>query len=167
MFACGTEMRIQNDIHQLVLVCFEKIKMQFSFFAYPVNIYLFKVDNRNNRKSCKTCSKSTLKSPRQRQMELLSVVHYFRKKLHPTSSGVFTVNSEYILHIFCVFIDDFNRVSICLVMNMNRWNFKIMIPVENQQPNRDSKNVFKRINLGKFTEHINKFYLFQCIRHWG
>ena len=32
---------------------------------FPVNIYLFKVNNRNSRKSCEICSKLTIKAPEQ------------------------------------------------------------------------------------------------------
>ena len=30
---------------------------------YPVNIYLFKLNNRNSRKRCEMCSKLTIKTP--------------------------------------------------------------------------------------------------------
>ena len=30
---------------------------------FPANIYLFKVNNRNNRKRCEACSKLTIKTP--------------------------------------------------------------------------------------------------------
>ena len=33
----------------------------------PANIYLFKVNNRNTRKRCETCSKLTIKTPERRQ----------------------------------------------------------------------------------------------------
>ena len=31
--------------------------------TYPENIYLLKAKNRNTRKRCKACSKSTIKTP--------------------------------------------------------------------------------------------------------
>ena len=34
---------------------------------YPANIYLFKVNNRNNRKMFEICSKLTVKTPERRQ----------------------------------------------------------------------------------------------------
>ena len=34
--------------------------------AFPVNIYLFKVTNRNTRKRCEICSKLTIKTPERR-----------------------------------------------------------------------------------------------------
>ena len=34
---------------------------------YPANIYLFKVNNRNNRKRCNICSKLTIKTAERRQ----------------------------------------------------------------------------------------------------
>ena len=50
-----------------------------------VNLYLFKVSNTNTRKKCEICSKSTTKTPEQRQ----------RRR-----SGVFIVNFEHISHPF-------------------------------------------------------------------
>ena len=38
---------------------------------YPVNIYLFKVSNRNTRKRSEICSKSTIKTPKRHQWHLL------------------------------------------------------------------------------------------------
>ena len=32
----------------------------------PANIYLFKVNNKNNRKRCEKCSKLTIKTPQER-----------------------------------------------------------------------------------------------------
>ena len=32
----------------------------------PINIYLFKVNNRNTRTRCETCSKLTIKTPERR-----------------------------------------------------------------------------------------------------
>ena len=34
---------------------------------FPVNIYLFKVNNRRTRKMCEICSKLTIKTPERRQ----------------------------------------------------------------------------------------------------
>ena len=48
---------------------------------YSVNIYLFKVNNRNTRKKCETCSKLTIKTPEWHQLRL---------------SGVFMANFEQI-----------------------------------------------------------------------
>ena len=31
------------------------------------NVYLFKVNNKNARKTCETCPESTIKTPKQRQ----------------------------------------------------------------------------------------------------
>ena len=39
---------------------------QFCKKGIPCNIYLFKVSNRNTRKSCEICSKLTLKTPERR-----------------------------------------------------------------------------------------------------
>ena len=32
--------------------------------VFPAHIYLFKIDNRNNRKNCEICSKLTIKTPK-------------------------------------------------------------------------------------------------------
>ena len=42
--------------------CIQK-RCGFGRNCYPANIYLFKVNNRNTRKRCKTCSKFTIKTP--------------------------------------------------------------------------------------------------------
>ena len=34
--------------------------------SFPANVHLFKVNNRNNRKRCKICSKLTIKIPERR-----------------------------------------------------------------------------------------------------
>ena len=57
-------------------------------FNNPANIYLFRVNNINTRKSCKICSKITIRTPEQ---------HQWRR------SGVFIVNFEYISQFFLVF----------------------------------------------------------------
>ena len=54
----------------------------------PANIYLFKVDNRNTRKSCEICSKLTIKTPEPRQWR---------------RSGVSIVDFEHISHLFLLF----------------------------------------------------------------
>ena len=38
-----------------------------TFVVYTVNVYLFKLNTRNTRKMCETCSKFTLKRPKWRQ----------------------------------------------------------------------------------------------------
>ena len=55
----------------------------------PVNIYLFKVNNRNTRKTCEIFSKLTIKTLERRQQ---------------SRSGVFIVNFENISHLFLVFL---------------------------------------------------------------
>ena len=50
---------------------------------------MFKVNNKNTRTRCETCSKLTIKTPGQRQWP---------------SSGVFIVNFEHILHHVLVFL---------------------------------------------------------------
>ena len=71
---------ICHDAEQLI--CRWSIK-------YLANIYLFKVNNRNNRKRCEICSKLTIKIPERR---------------HWRRSGVFIVNFEYISHLFLVLL---------------------------------------------------------------
>ena len=60
-----------------------------------VNIYLFKVNNRNTREMCEICSKLIRKTPEWRQWRL---------------SGVFVINFEYISHL----------VSLFLLLNLGR-----------------------------------------------
>ena len=55
----------------------------------PVNIYLFRSNNRNNKKRCKICSKLTKKTPERN--------HWHR-------SGGLIVNFEHMLHFFLVFL---------------------------------------------------------------
>ena len=55
----------------------------------PVNIYLFKINNRNIRKKCEICLKLTIKTP---------------ERLHWRRSCVFIVNFEHISHLFLVFL---------------------------------------------------------------
>ena len=56
---------------------------------YPVNIYLFQVNNRDSRKRCGICLKLTIKTPEQ---------------CHWRRSGVFIVNFKHISHFFLVFL---------------------------------------------------------------
>ena len=56
----------------------------------PVGIYPLKVNNRNTRTRCETCSKLTIKTPEQRQW-------------HP--SGVFIANFEHISHLVLVIVN--------------------------------------------------------------
>ena len=51
-------------------------------------MYLFKVNNRNSRKRCETCSKLTIKTPEPGQR----------------CSGMFIVNFEHISHLFLLFL---------------------------------------------------------------
>ena len=61
----------------------------FHEIAFPAGIYLLKVNNRNTRKRCETCSKLTIKRPEQRRWR---------------RSTVFIVNFEHISHLLLVFI---------------------------------------------------------------
>ena len=55
---------------------------------YPINIYLLKVNNRNNEKRCEICSNLTIKTSERSQWRLC---------------GVFIVNSEHNSHLFLLF----------------------------------------------------------------
>ena len=65
-------------------------------FRFLAGIYLFRVNNRNTRTMCETCSKLTIKT---------SERHHWRR------SGVFIVNSEQISHYSGVFTVDFEQVN--------------------------------------------------------
>ena len=56
---------------------------------FLADFYLFKVNKKDTRKTCKICSKLTMKTPE-------------RRHLH--RSGVFIVNFEHISHLFLVFL---------------------------------------------------------------
>ena len=60
----------------------------FNFQPFSANVYLFKFNDKNTRKMCKTCSKLTIKTPEQRRIR----------------SGVFFVNLENISYLFLVFL---------------------------------------------------------------
>ena len=53
---------------------------------FSINIYLFKVNNRNTRKRCEICSKLTIKILERRH------------------SSIFIVNFEHISHLFLVLL---------------------------------------------------------------
>ena len=55
----------------------------------PAGIYMFKVNNRNTKARCETCSNSTIKTT---------------ERLHWRRSGVFIVNFEHISHLALVFL---------------------------------------------------------------
>ena len=58
------------------------------FSVVPANIYLFKVNNRNTRKSCEICSQLPIKTPER----------------HWRRSGLFIVNFDHTSHLFPVFL---------------------------------------------------------------
>ena len=63
-------------------------KDNYNQYFYPANIYLFKFNNRNIRKSCETCSKLT-KTPERR---------------HWCLSEILIVNFVHISYLFLVFL---------------------------------------------------------------
>ena len=63
--------------------------LQSELERIPANIYLFKVNNINNRKRSEICSKLTIKTPETTSM---------------TSSGVFIRNFEHISHLLLVIL---------------------------------------------------------------
>ena len=62
-----------------------------TIFVRPFSpgIYLLKVNNRNSRTSCETCTKLTIKTPERRQWR---------------RSGVFIANFEHISHLVLLFL---------------------------------------------------------------
>ena len=88
-------------IRVLSLISFLQNGKVNSMSNYLVNIYLFKVTNRNTRKRWEICSKLTI-TPQRRQWH---------------RSGVFIVNFEYIFTTFSsVSIGDFEQASISWVL---------------------------------------------------
>ena len=85
--------QLQANVLLLFVLKTSRIKKAMFFYVLgriPAGIYLFKVNNRNARASCKMCSKLTVKTPEQR---------------HRYCSGVFiVVNSEHNSHLVLVFL---------------------------------------------------------------
>ena len=96
-FPCASR-RCVGSVHYILLLgnvtsSLDKIFMSSICKTYesdtPAGNYLFKVNNRNTRARCETCSKLTIKTP---------------KGLPWWCSGVFIVNSEHISHLVLVFL---------------------------------------------------------------
>ena len=81
-------------------------------FSLLTNIYLFKVNNRNARKSCEICSKLTIKTPERRSWR---------------RSGVFIVNFEHILHLFLVFLSSTLNKLMLAGRSLNKSMFKLSV----------------------------------------
>ena len=64
--------------------------------TYPVDNYMFKVNNRKTRTRWEIFSKLAIKTPEQRQWRC---------------SGVFIVNFEHVSHLFLVFIANFEQLN--------------------------------------------------------
>ena len=89
---------------------------------------MFKVNNRNSRKSCEISSKLTIKIPQ--------YVNYI-------VSGVFMVSSERISHLSQVFIIDFEQINVCWdVFKVNK-NIKMILSDVNNVLNRSNKSYTK------------------------
>ena len=74
--------------------------LHWSLIYNPANIYLFKVNNGNSRKTCEICSKLTIKTQERGHLR----------------SGIFIVNFEHISHLFLgVSIVDFEQVNVSWV----------------------------------------------------
>ena len=75
------------------------------YYYYPAGNYIFRVNNRNTRTRCETCSKLTIKTPERRKWR---------------RSGVFIVNFEHISHL------NFEHAIAGWLMNvmMNQWIFR-------------------------------------------
>ena len=71
-FCNMTPWRLMSSVHlvsRTSCLCLNEIV--FSTLIFPATIYVFKVtNNRNTRQKCETCSKSTIKTPKQQKMQL-------------------------------------------------------------------------------------------------
>ena len=89
VFAFGTYQNLKIKIQVWSLL---NLSFKFWFISKSitnsVNIYFFKVNNRNTRRRCEICSKSTTETPER-----------LRRR-----SGVFIVNFVSISHFFLVFL---------------------------------------------------------------
>ena len=79
----------ENDAYQTPAWLFTAKHFYCEISAFPVGIYMFKVNNRNSITRCEICSKLTIKTPERR---------------HWRRSGVFIVNFEHISHLVLVFL---------------------------------------------------------------
>ena len=71
---------------------------------YPADIYLIKFNNRNNRKRCEICSKLTIKTSEQRNVNDVVLVH--------------------ISHLFLVFLlYSTEKINICWVLTFSPCKF--------------------------------------------
>ena len=88
----GDHINISQNLLVSGQICHLWFVVHFSnviFHGFPLNIYLFKVNNRNTRKRWKICSKLTIKTP---------------ERCHWRHSGIFIVNFEHISHLYLVFL---------------------------------------------------------------
>ena len=77
----------------------QKYTLRYSSNILPASNYMFKVNNRNTRATCKICSKLTIKTPERGQGQ-------WRR------SGVFIVNIEHISHLSSALIVNFEQVNV-------------------------------------------------------
>ena len=61
--------------------------MPLSCISYPANIYLFKVNNRNTRKSCEICSKLTIFSRLSAVFAKHSILDVLRGSIYDSAYG--------------------------------------------------------------------------------
>ena len=91
--------------------------------GFPANIYMSQINKTNTRKRCKTCSKLTIKTPEQRQSNILKqncswkLVCFSMYDLR--RSGVFIVNIFYSTPFSCVSIVNFEQVNVFRVATTN------------------------------------------------
>ena len=83
--------------------------LQVHFHTAPVNIYMFKVNSRNARKSCETCSKLTIKTEQchfvpPENDKKTKVFRCFQGLLNDVIQIFFLVNFEDFSHLFLVFL---------------------------------------------------------------
>ena len=122
-----------------------KRKAEFWLPTYPANVYLFKVKNKNTRKSREIRSKLTLETPKWRQRHCFLVL---------------IVNFEYISHLCLLFV----------LLTVSRW----MFAWNNWQPEcilselkkRESSRIFLMFINGEWSTNLRLNYLDDGLFYW-
>ena len=143
----------KNMGDELVLLPADKYEsfLQGDGIIFPVSIYMFKVNNRNNRTTCEICSKLTIKTPEQRQalifcFQITSNIssnwyYHFRwmwpgmPKLPKITSWLFLCNilrKKWVLKlIFCMQVS--MKVSYKLILWFLMWMIKYFQSIQNNK----------------------------------